>query len=65
MVAALLPYPHIDPVLLKVGPFAIRWYAISYIVGILLSWWMILRALRNPLLWENPPFSGKPPATAG
>ena len=64
VVEALLPYPHIDPVLLKIGPLAIRWYAISYIVGILLSWWVILRALRNPSLWKNPPFNGKRPATA-
>ena len=64
MYEALLPYPHIDPVLFRLGPIAIRWYAISYIVGILLGWWLLGRALRNPSLWRNPPFNGKPPATA-
>ena len=59
----VISYPHIDPVLVQLGPIAIRWYAISYIVGILLSWWIISRALRNPSLWKNPPFDGKPPAT--
>ena len=29
-----IPFPAIDPVLISVGPFAVRWYAISYIVGI-------------------------------
>jgi len=60
---ALLPYPQIDPVLIHLGPFAIRWYAISYIVGILLGWWLIIATLRRMELWKNPPFSGKPPAT--
>ncbi|MFL6688937.1 MAG: prolipoprotein diacylglyceryl transferase family protein, partial [Alphaproteobacteria bacterium] len=61
MYEALLPYPHIDPVLLRLGPIAIRWYAISYIVGILVGWWLLARALRNPSLWRKPPFNGKPP----
>ena len=27
----VIPYPHIDPVLVHIGPFAIRWYALAYI----------------------------------
>jgi len=65
MYEAVLPYPHIDPVLLHIwGPIAIRWYALSYISGLLLGWWWILRMLRQPGLWTNPPFNGTPPATA-
>ena len=64
MVQALLPYPHIDPVLLHLGgPFEIRWYALAYIAGIVLAWWGIARALRNKTLWAYPPFNGRPPAT--
>ena len=33
-----LAYPAIDPVLVQIGPFAIRWYALAYIAGILLAW---------------------------
>jgi phosphatidylglycerol:prolipoprotein diacylglycerol transferase len=33
-----VPFPDFDPVLLHVGPFAIRWYALAYIAGILLGW---------------------------
>ena len=33
-----LTYPAIDPVLVEIGPFAIRWYALSYVAGILLAW---------------------------
>jgi phosphatidylglycerol:prolipoprotein diacylglycerol transferase len=63
MVQALLPFPHIDPVLLHLGPLAIRWYAISYIVSILAAWWIVSRAMRDKRLWAHPPFNGKPPAT--
>jgi phosphatidylglycerol:prolipoprotein diacylglycerol transferase len=64
MIQALLPYPHIDPVLLHIwGPLEIRWYAISYIAGIVLAWWGILTVLRQKQLWAHPPFNGRPPAT--
>ena len=33
-----LPFPAIDPVLIEIGPFAIRWYALAYIVGLVLAW---------------------------
>lgn len=29
-----LPYPQIDPVLVHIGPLAIRWYSLAYIAGI-------------------------------
>jgi phosphatidylglycerol:prolipoprotein diacylglycerol transferase len=35
---ASLAFPQIDPVLLQLGPFAIRWYALAYIAGLLLGW---------------------------
>lgn len=31
-------FPDFDPVALQIGPIAIRWYALSYIAGILLAW---------------------------
>lgn len=33
-----IPFPMIDPVLVEIGPIAIRWYALAYIAGILLGW---------------------------
>jgi phosphatidylglycerol---prolipoprotein diacylglyceryl transferase len=64
MVEASLPFPHIDPVAIHLwGSFGIRWYAISYITGLLLGWWWLARTIRNKSLWTNPPFNGKPPAT--
>ena len=34
----VIPFPAFDPVLVHLGPFAIRWYALAYIVGILVGW---------------------------
>ena len=61
---ALLPYPRIDPVLVHLGPFAIRWYALAYIAGLLLGWWLVLRQIAQKSLWKNPPFNRKAPANA-
>ena len=61
---ALLPYPSIDPILFQLGPFAIRWYAISYIAGLLFGWWAAARMTRETGLWKNPTFAGKAPITA-
>ncbi|NQV56817.1 MAG: prolipoprotein diacylglyceryl transferase [Rhodospirillales bacterium] len=33
-----IPFPSIDPVLIAIGPLAIRWYALAYIAGLLLGW---------------------------
>ena len=64
MIEATLPFPHIDPVAIHIwGSFGIRWYAISYITGLLLGWWWLARTIRDKGLWRNPPFNGKPPAT--
>jgi phosphatidylglycerol:prolipoprotein diacylglycerol transferase len=42
-----IPFPMIDPVLIQIGPFAIRWYALAYIAGILLAWrYMLVLAQR-------------------
>ena len=34
----MLAYPNIDPIAFEIGPLAIRWYGLSYVVGILLVW---------------------------
>ena len=52
-----IPFPALDPVLISVGPFAVRWYAVSYIVGIFLCWWYSKRLAGNAALWgpSGPP----------
>ncbi|HJU19100.1 MAG TPA: prolipoprotein diacylglyceryl transferase [Stellaceae bacterium] len=34
----VIPFPAIDPVAVSFGPFAIRWYALAYIAGLLIGW---------------------------
>lgn len=43
-----IPYPDIDPVLIQFGPFAIRWYALAYIAGLLGGWWYLRFLVRRP-----------------
>jgi len=59
-----LQFPDFDPVLIQIGPLAIRWYALAYIAGLLGGWWYILRLLKTQYLWDGPPFNGKPQVTA-
>jgi phosphatidylglycerol:prolipoprotein diacylglycerol transferase len=47
----LIPYPAINPVAIAFGPIAIRWYALAYIVGLLLGWrYCMALADRRPKL---------------
>ncbi len=64
MIAAIA-FPHIDPIAISLGPVAIRWYAIAYIVGLILGWrycrWLSqrppalfsLEAIDDFLLWAT------------
>ena len=45
-----MPFPHFDPVLVHLGPLAIRWYALAYVAGILLGWRYVVALIRNPKL---------------
>jgi phosphatidylglycerol:prolipoprotein diacylglycerol transferase len=45
-----LPFPTIGPVLVEIGPFVIRWYALAYIVGLVLGWRYCLYLARHPRL---------------
>jgi phosphatidylglycerol:prolipoprotein diacylglycerol transferase len=42
-VIPVLLFPNLDPVAIQIGPLAIRWYALAYIVGIILSWRLMRR----------------------
>jgi phosphatidylglycerol:prolipoprotein diacylglycerol transferase len=52
---ALIPYPEIDPVAVNIGPFPIRWYALSYIGGLALGWLYARLLVRSGKLWGNVP----------
>ena len=58
---AVLNFPDLSPELFSISlfgmEFALRWYALAYIAGILIAWRMASMALRRPALWrdETPP----------
>ncbi|CAN5676170.1 prolipoprotein diacylglyceryl transferase [soil metagenome] len=56
-----MPFPDIDPVLIHIGPFAIRWYALGYVAGILIGWRYITSMARNQARW---PLRGAPASVA-
>jgi phosphatidylglycerol:prolipoprotein diacylglycerol transferase len=49
-----LPFPRFDPIAIAVGPFAIRWYALAYIAGIVLGWLYARWILRTDRFWGGP-----------
>ena len=59
----VIPFPAFDPVLVHLGPFAVRWYALAYIVGILLGWVYARVLIRNERLWGGNSSMNLPPMT--
>jgi phosphatidylglycerol---prolipoprotein diacylglyceryl transferase len=57
-----ISFPDFDPVLMQIGPFAIRWYALAYVFGILLGWMYARAVISNERLWGGPaPFVTRGP----
>jgi phosphatidylglycerol:prolipoprotein diacylglycerol transferase len=60
---AVIPFPDISPVLFSVTlfgmEFALRWYALAYIAGILIGWRIAVALVQRPALWpaDSPPMS--------
>ncbi|NQV82431.1 MAG: prolipoprotein diacylglyceryl transferase [Rhodospirillales bacterium] len=42
-----IPFPAIDPVIISLGPLAIRWYSLAYIAGLLLGWRLLRRLVQR------------------
>lgn len=49
-----IAFPAIDPVAISIGPFAIRWYALAYIGGIVLGWIYARVLIKSEKLWGGP-----------
>ncbi|MCV6585071.1 MAG: prolipoprotein diacylglyceryl transferase [Marinibacterium sp.] len=60
---AMIPFPDLSPELLSVSlfgiDFALRWYALAYIAGILIAWRMGVMAVNRARLWrdDTPPMT--------
>ncbi|WP_284261419.1 prolipoprotein diacylglyceryl transferase [Roseicyclus amphidinii] len=52
-----IPFPDLSPELfaIEIGSFrfALRWYALAYIAGLLAGWWLIVQAVKRPALWPG------------
>ncbi|MCK0166181.1 MAG: prolipoprotein diacylglyceryl transferase [Pseudomonadota bacterium] len=63
MTLLALPFPEIGPDIFSIDlgsfTFALRWYAMAYIAGIVLGWWLCRRAVLTPRLWgaAGPPLA--------
>ncbi|MGL4395485.1 MAG: prolipoprotein diacylglyceryl transferase, partial [Hyphomicrobium sp.] len=52
-------FPAIDPIAISFGPFAIKWYGLAYMAGLVLGWLYVKRLIADTRLWAD----GKPPLT--
>ncbi len=59
-----IPFPNLSPDIVSFTVFgitvALRWYALAYIVGLIVGWQMVTKAVNTPRLWPN----GVAPMTA-
>ena len=42
-----LEFPDVSPIIFSIGPVAIRWYSMAYLVGIILAWLLIKRNIKK------------------
>ncbi len=54
---AAIPFPEISPEIVSITlfgmEFALRWYALAYIVGIVIGWRIVVASTRRPVLWPG------------
>jgi phosphatidylglycerol:prolipoprotein diacylglycerol transferase len=43
----MIPYPNIDPEIVRVGPLAIRWYGLMYLLGFATSFLLVKYQIRK------------------
>ncbi len=53
MIPVLL-FPQFDPVIVQIGPFGIRWYALAYIAGLVLGWRLLRRLVQQTPVVATP-----------
>src|SRR5262245_30117792 len=49
----MIDFPNIDPVAFSIGPFAVHWYALAYIAGLVFAIWYVKRLVSTPALWAD------------
>ncbi|MBN2907852.1 MAG: prolipoprotein diacylglyceryl transferase [Rhodobacteraceae bacterium] len=60
---AVLTFPDLSPEIFSISlfgmQFALRWYALAYIAGIVIGWRLVVALMRRPALWPH----DRPPMT--
>lgn len=46
----MLPYPNIDPVIFRIGPFEVRWYGVMYLIGFVVSYLLVRYQIKKKRL---------------
>jgi phosphatidylglycerol:prolipoprotein diacylglycerol transferase len=44
----MLTYPAIDPVIFSIGPVAVRWYGVTYVIAFTIAWWLGRKRASQP-----------------
>ena len=50
-----ITFPAIDPVILSIGPLAVRWYGLAYVAGLTLGWLYARQLVAIDRLWGATP----------
>ncbi len=48
-----MTFPEFSPVAIEIGPFAVKWYGLAYMAGLILGWLYIRSLLSQPALWPR------------
>lgn len=52
-----LPFPNISPEIFSISiggfDFALRWYALAYIAGLVIAWRIVVTLMKRPVLWPR------------
>ncbi|MBF0158292.1 MAG: prolipoprotein diacylglyceryl transferase [Magnetococcales bacterium] len=43
----MIAYPSLDPIIIQIGPLAVRWYGLMYLLSFLLGWVLLRRRARR------------------
>lgn len=48
-----MAFPEFNPIAFEIGPFAVKWYGLAYMAGLILGWVYIRRLVSETGLWSN------------
>jgi phosphatidylglycerol:prolipoprotein diacylglycerol transferase len=49
----VLAYPEINPIAFHLGPLAVHWYGLMYLIGFSSAWWLLRQRMKTSILGLN------------